>query len=111
MQDIFLNLLLFLINAFAIIASLIIMRISYIRGNKSLFIAMALIAFGMLIIVSEADSYTSSLISSLLFMAGSIILLLRYTKHIHKEMIQNKLESMRRSHEKFAVKSKRKKTK
>ncbi|OOF46534.1 hypothetical protein BKK52_11445 [Rodentibacter trehalosifermentans] len=107
MQSIYIYILAIFFNIIAIGLIYVLWVICYKRNNKKLlFISLGCTALIEIIFI-ELPLYVNKLILSVLFSYIAWKILNEYANRIHKEMVTERLESMRPSYKKFAIKDKK----
>ena len=104
MQSIYIFILANFLNIIAIGLSCVLWVICYKRNNKKLLFASLGCTVLIEIIFIELPLYVNKLILSVLFSYIAWKTLNEYANRIHKEMVTERLESMRPSYKKFAIK-------
>lgn len=107
MQSIYIFILANFLNIIAIGLSCVLWVICYKRNNKKLLFASLGCTVLIEIIFIELPLYVNKLILSVLFSYIAWKTLNEYANRIHKEMVTERLESMRPSYKKFAIKNKK----
>lgn len=107
MQSIYTYILAIIFNIIAIGLTYVLWVICYKRKNKKLLIASLSYTVLIEIIFIELSLYGNKLILGVLFSYIAWKVLAEYANKIHQEMVEEKLEAMRSSYEKFAIRVKK----